>query len=319
MIPRTYRRPGRCTGRNGARVGAALALAAAVAFAPVAAAMPRDADTDAPSLDFLPWKSRAERDAHGDGYKVTVPVPPPARGVRLPKVAGAEGRPLVVIDAGHGGNDPGAINPQAALREKDVTLKIAKAIRDALVEGGRARVALTRDDDRYIPLRERFGIARRLRADLFISVHCDSVGAGLPTGATAYTLSDVASDREAALLAARENKSDVIAGVQLGRDADVTSILIDLTQRETMNASAGFARLLGREAKPLMPVKTNFHRTASLMVLKAPDMPSVLFETGYISTPADAAFLDSKAGREKIAETVRRAVEVYFARRLAVR
>ncbi|WP_277978542.1 N-acetylmuramoyl-L-alanine amidase family protein [Sphingomonas phyllosphaerae] len=314
MIPRTYRR-----GRLATRVGATLALAAVAMLAPVAAASPRDADTDAPSLDFLPWKSRADRDAHRDGYKVTVPVPPPARGLRLPKVAGAEERPLVVIDAGHGGNDPGAINPQAALREKDVTLKIAKAIRDALVEGGRARVALTRDDDRYIPLRERFGIARRLRADLFISVHCDSVGAGLPTGATAYTLSDVASDREAALLAARENKSDVIAGVRLGRDADVTSILIDLTQRETMNASAGFARLLGREAKPLMPVKTNFHRTASLMVLKAPDMPSVLFETGYISTPADAAFLGSKEGREKIAETVRRAVEVYFARRLAVR
>ncbi|MBY9063880.1 N-acetylmuramoyl-L-alanine amidase [Sphingomonas yunnanensis] len=314
MIPRTYR-----TGRLAARGGVALALAALVALAPAAAAAPREGDQDAPSLDFLPWKSRAERDSHRDGYKVTVAVPPPARGLRLPRVAGAEGRPLVVIDAGHGGNDPGAINPQAALREKDVTLKIAKAIRDALVEGGRARVALTRDDDRYVPLRERFGIARRLRADLFISVHCDSVGAGLPTGATAYTLSDIASDREAALLAARENKSDVIAGVQLGRDADVTSILIDLTQRETMNASAGFARLLGREAKPLMPIKTNFHRTASLMVLKAPDMPSVLFETGYISTPADAAFLDSKAGREKIAETVRRAVEVYFARRLAVR
>lgn len=153
MTPRTYRR-----GRLAARVGATLALAAAVALAPVAAAMPRDADTDAPSLDFLPWKSRAERDAHRDGYKVTVPVPPPARGVRLPKVAGAEGRPLVVIDAGHGGNDPGAVNPRAALREKDVTLKIAKAIRDALVEGGRARVALTRDDDRYIPNRSRSGM-----------------------------------------------------------------------------------------------------------------------------------------------------------------
>nr|WP_308461851.1 N-acetylmuramoyl-L-alanine amidase [Sphingomonas folli] len=317
-MPRTYRTPRWCTGQT-RRGAAALALAALVALAPIAAATPRDADGEAPSLDFLPWKSRADRDAHRAGYKVSVAVPPPARGLRLPKVAGAEGRPLVVIDAGHGGNDPGAINPRAALREKDVTLRIAKAIRDALLDGGRARVALTRDDDRYIPLRERFGIARRLRADLFISVHCDSVGAGTPTGATAYTLSDIASDKEAALLAARENKSDVIAGVQLGRDADVTSILIDLTQRETMNASAGFARLLGREAKPLMPVKTNFHRTASLMVLKAPDMPSVLFETGYISTPADAAFLDSRAGREKIAETVRRAVEVYFARRLAVR
>ncbi len=251
-------------------------------------------------------------------YVVSQAVPPPARPLPLPRVQGEDGRPLVVIDAGHGGVDPGAINPlDARLREKDVTLKIARAIRDRLVESGRVRVALTRDDDRYILHRERFGIARRLKADLFISIHCDSVGSGTPTGATAYTLSDVASDKEAARLAARENKSDVIAGVTLDRDADVSSILIDLAQRETMNASAGFARLLGREAKPLMPVKENFHRTASLMVLKAPDLPSILFETGYLSTPDDAAFLDSKAGREKIAESVKRAVERYFARRLA--
>ncbi len=267
-----------------------------------------------PQLDFLPWKSRRE-----PPRKVTVPVPPLARGVRLPRVQGAAGRPLVVIDAGHGGGDPGAVNPGAGLREKDVTLKIARAIRDALLDSGRVRVALTRDDDRFIILRERFGIARRLKADLFISVHCDSVGTGTPTGATAYTLSDVASDREAARLAARENRADVIAGVTLDRDPDVSSILIDLTQRETMNASAGFARLLGREARPLIPTKSNFHRTASLMVLKAPDMPSILFETGYISTAADAAFLDSDEGREKIAESVRRAVDVFFARRMAER
>lgn len=295
------------------RAGGIVAVGALVAAMCVAA--PPVAGDPLPQLDFLPWKSHRAASAR----KLTVPVPPPARGVRLPRVTGAEGRPLVVIDAGHGGNDPGAINPLTGLREKDVTLKIARAIRDALVEGGRARVALTRDDDRYILHRERFGAARRLKADLFISVHCDSVGSGAPTGATAYTLSDVASDREAARLAARENRSDVIAGVTLDRDPDVSSILIDLTQRETMNASAGFARLLGREARPLIPTKDNFHRTASLLVLKAPDMPSILFETGYISTAADAAFLDSKEGRAKIAESVRRAVDVFFARRMAVR
>ncbi|MEH3036498.1 MAG: N-acetylmuramoyl-L-alanine amidase [Sphingomonas adhaesiva] len=269
---------------------------------------------------FLPWNwGRDTPVATAASYKVTVPVPPPARAAPLPKVQGDDDRPLVVIDAGHGGNDPGAINQATGLREKDVTLRIARAIRDNLIAGGRVRVALTRNDDRYILHRERFGIARRLKADLFISIHCDSVGTGLASGATAYTLSDVASDKEAALLAARENKSDVIAGVRLDRNPDVSSILIDLTQRETMNASAGFARLLGREAKPLIPTKPNFHRTASLLVLKAPDMPSILFETGYISTPEDAAFLDSKAGREKIAESVRRAVEIYFARRLATR
>ncbi|WP_374942353.1 N-acetylmuramoyl-L-alanine amidase [Sphingomonas sp.] len=253
-------------------------------------------------------------------YKLSIPVPPPARARPLPRVQGDDSRPLVVIDAGHGGVDPGAINAESGLREKDVTLKVAKAIRDVLLESGRVRVALTRDDDRYLILRERYGIARRLKADLFISIHCDSVGSGDATGASVYTLSEVASDKEAARLAARENKADVISGVDLGdAGADVSSILIDLTQRETMNASAGFARLLGREARPLMPLKPNFHRMASLMVLKAPDMPSILFETGYISNPVDAAFLDSRDGRDAIAQSVRRAVEVHFARRMAAR
>lgn len=249
-------------------------------------------------------------------YKVSIPVPPPARGVKLPRVQGDDSRPLVVIDAGHGGVDPGAIGPDG-LREKDVTLKVAKAIRDELLASGRVRVALTRDDDRYLVLRERYGIARKLKGDLFISIHCDSAGSGEATGATAYTLSEVSSDKEAARLAARENKADVISGVNLDdAPADVSSILIDLTQRETMNASATFARLLGREAKPLMPTKANFHRMASLMVLKAPDMPSILFETGYISNPKDAAFLNSDAGRKRIAQAVEGAVEVFFARRL---
>ena len=249
-------------------------------------------------------------------YKVVQAVPR-AKPARLPRVDGEAGKPLVVIDAGHGGVDPGAIGP-TGLREKDVTLSLAKAIRDGLVASGRARVALTRADDRYLVLRERFGIARRLKADLFISIHCDSVGAGDASGASVYTLSEVASDKEAARLALRENKADVIGGVDLGAaGADVRSILIDLTQRETMNQSAGFARLLGREARPLIPTKPVFHRMASLMVLKAPDMPSVLFETGYISNPDDARFLASADGRERVAESVRRATEVYFARRMA--
>jgi N-acetylmuramoyl-L-alanine amidase len=251
---------------------------------------------------------------------VSIPVPPVARGVALPRVRGDDTRPLVVIDAGHGGVDPGAINPDTGLREKDVTLRIAQRIRDELLATGRVRVALTRDDDRYLVLRERYGIARRLKASLFISIHCDSVGSGEASGASVYTLSEVASDKEAARLATRENKADVISGVNLGEaGADVSSILIDLTQRETMNSSASFARLLGREAKPLIPTKPVFHRMASLMVLKAPDMPSILFETGYISNPSDAAFLDSRDGRGRIAESVTKAVEVHFARQLASR
>ena len=294
---------------SGRELTLALAPVDARRFAAASAAEP---------LSFFPfdvgsWSAKPR-------YKVSIPVPPPARALALPRVAGDASRPLVVIDAGHGGVDPGAINPETGLREKDVTLRIAKAIRDTLLASGRVRVALTRDDDRYLVLRERYGIARRMHADLFISIHCDSVGAGDASGASVYTLSEVASDKEAARLAARENKADVIAGVNLGdAGADVSSILIDLTQRETMNNSATFARLLGREAKPLVPMKANFHRMASLMVLKAPDMPSILFETGYISNPVDAAFLDSADGRSRIAEGVTRAVEVHFARRMAAR
>lgn len=266
------------------------------------------------ALDFFPFHFQRK-----PTYALSVPVPAATRTLPLPRVKGADDRPLVVIDAGHGGVDPGAINPQTGLREKDVTLAIAKAIRDTLVASGRVRAALTREDDRYILHRERYNIARRLHADLFISIHCDSAGAGEARGATAYTLSDVASDKEAARLAARENKADVIAGVDLGGNSDVSSILIDLTQRETMNASASFARLLGREAQPLIPVKPIFHRMASLMVLKAPDMPSILFETGYISNMQDAAFLASKDGQKRIAQAVLQAVEVHFARRMASR
>ena len=267
-------------------------------------------------LEFFPFSIAFDRPR----YKVSQAVPPAIKGTPLPRVRGDDTRPLVVIDAGHGGVDPGAINPVTGLREKDVTLQIARTIRDALLASGRVRVALTRDDDKYLVLRERYGIARRLKADLFISIHCDSTGTEAATGASVYTLSEVASDKEAARLAARENKADVIAGVNLGEaGADVSSILIDLTQRETMNHSATFARLLGREAKPLIPTKPAFHRMASLMVLKAPDMPSILFETGYISNPQDAAFLSSDVGQDRIAESVRRAVEAHFARRMAAR
>jgi len=269
-------------------------------------------------LRFLPpFNLGAESPARK--YEVSQAVPPPARGLPLPRIYGDDdSRPLVVIDAGHGGVDPGAISPIDGRREKDVTLRIARAIRDELVASGRVRVALTREDDRFLVLQERFGIARRMHADLFISIHCDSVGAGNASGASVYTLSEVASDKEAAKLAARENKADIISGVNLASTtADISSILIDLTQRETMNNSASFARLLGREAQPLIPVRANFHRMASLMVLKAPDMPSILFETGYISNPTDAAFIDSPDGRKRIAESILRAVEVHFARRLA--
>ncbi len=271
-------------------------------------------------MRFLPPFTYLQPVSARHAYSERVSVPARGRPAPLPRIYGNDdSRPLVVIDAGHGGHDPGAIGP-TGLREKDVTLRVAMAIRDALLASGRVRVALTREDDRFLILQERYGIARQLGADLFISVHCDSAGNPTASGATVYTLSETASDKEAARLAARENKADILGGVDLGgENPDISSILIDLTQRETMNMSASFARVLGREAQPLIPIKANFHHMASLMVLKAPDMPSVLFETGYISNASDAQFLASEDGQRKVAQTVRRAVEIHFAARNATR
>ena len=240
----------------------------------------------------------------------------------LPKVTGSirGKRPLVVIDAGHGGHDTGALATAYGNRaEKEATLAIALAIRDALVRSGRVRVALTRSDDRFLVLGDRVEIARRLKADLFISIHCDSSPTGASAhGATVYTLSEVASDKVAGRIAAQENKSDVINGVDLGAEnSDVSSILVDLTQRETMNVSSSFAALLQREMSTAIPFTSNFHRFAGFRVLKAPDTPSVLLETGYVTNPSDARFLFSRDGQRKIADGVRRAVEAHFARRLA--
>ena len=254
-------------------------------------------------------------------YEVTAPIRVNV-GKGLPVVSGPadDSLPLVVIDAGHGGHDPGAISPHGGQLEKDVTLAIAKSVRNEMLKSGRVRVALTRDTDKFIVLQDRFQLARKLRADLFISIHADSAESPEATGGTVYTLSEVASDREAQRLAARENKANIINGVNLGgADANVSSILIDLTQRETMNASADFAKLLLREAAPNMRIRGNSHRFASFIVLKAPDTPYVLFETGYLSNEADVTFLASQSGQGKVARALANAIQVHFARRIALR
>lgn len=254
--------------------------------------------------------------------RIIVRIPDAAPSIALPPIQGPRdtARPLVVIDAGHGGHDPGAYNAELRVREKDLTLAIARAVRDELLKTGRIRVALTRDDDRFLVLQERYGIARKLGANLFISIHADAADDPRASGATIYTLSDVASDREAARLAARENRADLLNGVDLSdKSSAVSSILIDLTQRETMDASARFAELLHREALPHFRFRTPYHRFASLVVLKAPDTPSVLLETGYVSNDQDAGWMMTKDGRLQIAKGVAAAVSVHFARRSAGR
>lgn len=256
--------------------------------------------------------------SQGNG-SVTVPLDAPAPyRLPIPAVEGRANKPLVVIDAGHGGHDPGSLSVDGRYREKDATLQIAKAIRDELLKSGRVRVALTRSDDRFLILQERREIARRLHADLFISVHCDSAPGSNASGATVYTLSEVSSDQVAARLAAKENRSDVINGVDLGETSnEVGNILIDLTQRETMNASSRFADVLQRElTSEGIQFKTTYHRFAGLAVLKAPDVPAVLLESGYITDPGDLKKLFSRGYQHDLAIGVTQAVEAHFARRL---
>lgn len=257
--------------------------------------------------------SRTER----SGVTIALGEAGEASAFMLPPISGAKdpARPLVVIDPGHGGHDPGAISPFGGRLEKDVTLAIARAIHDDLAASRRVRVALTRSGDRNLSLHDRYEIARRLDASLFISVHADAAAREGASGATIYTLSEVASDEEAAQLAARENSQGMEGASALSPDAGVNRILIDLAQREAMTQSAGFARLLHREASPLIPFQPDYHRFASLMVLKAPDIPSILFETGYLTNEADVAFIHSPEGQRRIAQGVRKAVETYFARR----
>lgn len=285
-----------------------------------ASAFARDVDK-APNR-FLPAVAvRAPPPRAADRSSIRVPLDPPrsASGAPLPRVIGAKGtgRPLVVIDAGHGGHDPGSMASDGRM-EKDAALAIAMAVRDELVASGRVRVAMTRESDRFLVLGERREIARRLGADLFLSIHADSAPNPAARGATIYTLSEIASDKVAAAVAARENRADVLNGVNLGgENQDVSSILFDLAQRETMNVSADFATMLQREMSGKVMFKNEYHRFAGLIVLKAPDVPSVLLETGYISNDDDVKLLFSKRYHQAIAEGVRRAVELHFARRLA--
>ena len=252
-------------------------------------------------------------------YSLTIPLDPAAPRRALPPVVGAAGRPIIVIDAGHGGHDPGAHSVDGATREKDVTLTTARAIRDALLKSGRVRVAMTRDDDTFLALQERSEIARALKADVLISVHADAAAATEAAGATVYTLSEVASTAQAGQLAARENKADIINGIDLSQtDSAVSSILIDLAQRETIAASARFAALLKRESTGV-PFRQAFHQMAGFVVLKSPDIPAVLLEVGYITNAQDLMRITSASGRDAIATGVARAVVVLVARRTAKR
>ena len=256
----------------------------------------------------------------GRGYVIRLPLPDAGETVGLPPVEGPSdpARPLVVIDAGHGGHDPGASGAEALgnLKEKTIALALARALRDRLLREGGVRVAMTRDDDTFLVLEERAEIARQLGADLFLSIHADSAGEKDDvTGASVYTLSDKASSEAAARFAARENSADTVNGVALtGRSDAVNSILVDLAQRRTSEQSAEFAGLILREGEGVLKLHPQARRSASLAVLRAPDVPSVLYESGFVSNPVDAARLSSPEGRRRFANVMSRAIRIYFAR-----
>ena len=227
--------------------------------------------------------------------------------------AGRDGHvPVIVLDAGHGGKDPGAVGAKGTM-EKDITLKMARELKALLESGDRYKVILTRSDDELLALRQRMDVARAVAADLFISLHADHIEQTSLRGASVYTLSENASDAEAAKLAARENREDLITGIDLSsQSAMVTSILIDLAQRETKNLSVQFAGMLSEELAAHTQVIRNSHRFAGFVVLKAPDVPSVLLELGYLSNARDETALGSKRHRRVLGNAIRGAIDRYF-------
>lgn len=219
---------------------------------------------------------------------------------------------IIVLDAGHGGKDPGAIGKYSKTYEKTVTLAMAKELKTLLQNKGYI-VYLTRENDIFIPLRQRTKIAQQRKADLFMSIHADSAQNTSATGLSIYTLSDTASDQEAAALAERENKADIIGGIDLGGNTkEVNDILISLSQTDTRNKSSKYATYVVQEMSKSVKVVKNTHRFAGFAVLKAPDVPAALLEMGYLSNRTEEANLRTPAYRRKLAEAVARAVDRYF-------
>ncbi len=254
--------------------------------------------------------------------KVTTPTPsqPEAKAAGLifavprTKPPRRTGKRIIVLDPGHGGIDPGAIGVSGVF-EKDITLKFARVLSGKLVATGRYKVELTRKNDVFLALRDRVRSARDAGAELFLSIHANTISDRRVRGVSVFTLSERASDKEAALLAERENKADVIAGIDLSKESsEVSNILIDLAQREAMNESARFAGYLVKDLSRTSKLLPNTHRFAGFAVLKAPDVPAVLLELGFLSNRNEEKKLKSKRHQERMATAMTKAIDTYFAR-----
>ncbi len=224
-----------------------------------------------------------------------------------------------MLDPGHGGIDNGT-RAASGEQEKSIVLEFSLLLRDQIEKTGKYRVVMTRTDDSFVPLAERVAIARQRQAGLFVSIHADALarGDGDAQGATIYTLSDRASDAAAARLAESENGSDAIAGLDLSAEPDdVADILFDLARRETKTFSVQFARGLVTEMRNATRMHKDPMRSAGFRVLKAPDVPSVLVELGYVSNRGDLKSLTSEAWRNRTAASIAKAIDTYFATRVA--
>jgi N-acetylmuramoyl-L-alanine amidase len=251
------------------------------------------------------------RPAIADANAAVAPAAAPA----APQLT--DSRPVVVIDPGHGGLDNGTQSKGES--EKNLVLSFALALRDRIEKSGKYRVVMTRTDDTFVPLDDRVRVARSQSAALFVSIHADALPRreGDAQGATIYTLSDKASDAEAERLAEAENKADAIGGVNLSEEPVVADILIDLAQRETRTFSNRFARTLMGEMKSTVRMHKHPLKSAGFRVLKAPDVPSVLVELGYVSNKGDLEHLVSEAWRSRTVGSMAQAIDVFLGKRLA--
>lgn len=285
--------------------GGAEDTAAAVLAAPASA----ESVVVAPPVPPPPAVRTAAASAAAPG--LIVPPRKPVMDRALPPPSGA--LPLIVIDPGHGGVDPGAIGANGIF-EKHVSLAMAKELAARLKATGRYNVALTRDTDTYLRLSQRVAFARSRNADLFISLHADSIGKGTVRGASLYTLSEKASDEQTAKLAERENKADIIAGADLSHeDEQVAGILIDIAMRDTMNQSKFFANTVADSMKGEgVRLLDSPNRSAGFAVLKAPDIPSILIEMGFMSNKSESQMLSDPAYRRKIAQALAAGIDAYF-------
>ncbi|WP_158554699.1 N-acetylmuramoyl-L-alanine amidase [Methylovirgula sp. 4M-Z18] len=272
---------------------------------------------DAPprlAIDLAPTDKASFRQAAAAALKASLP---PTEANAPPKPVESE-KPVVVLDPGHGGPDGGANGVDGAV-EKTIVFDFAEMLKHKLEASGRYKVVMTRDRDVFVPLNERVKIARDSGAKLFVSIHADTVSdAGNVTGATVYTVSDRASDREAERVAEQENAADAAAGVQTTEDqVGVNDILFDLTRRETRTFSHVFSRTLVNYLEATARMNKNPERSAGFVVLKAPDVPSVLLELGYLSNDRDVKCLTSPDWRDKTTDKVAAAIDTFFAPKAA--